>query len=168
MAGISCWHSDCEAVGSAQAGSAGRNLILTITRGKPGTLHTSGYGLDSISCVSAVTCYAAVSCVSAVTCVSAAGVLVTVTDGVAADPQTFSLYDLGWSGIECHGSNCEAAGTYAPGSAEESVLVSLTDGTAGSPTYPNAGAGLSGIAVRGDAGFIAIGPADPGTVVIVG
>ena len=157
IAGISCWHSDCEAVGSAQAGSAGRNLILTITGGKPGTLHTSGYGLDSISCVSATTCYAA-----------GGSALYTVTGGVAASPQTVSLTDLGWSGIECHGSNCEAAGTYAPGSAEESVLVSLTDGTAGSPTYPNAGAGLSDIAMRGDVGFIAIGAADPGTVVIVG
>jgi hypothetical protein len=55
------------------------------------------------------------------------------------------------------------------------VLVSLTDGTAGSPTYPKAGAGYSGIAVRGSSGFIAIGPGNDctsdtcaGTVATVG
>ena len=79
MAGISCWHSDCEAVGSARAGPAGRNLILTITRGKPGTLSTPTAitGSSSVSCVSAATCYAA-----------GGAALYTVTNGVAADQQT--------------------------------------------------------------------------------
>jgi hypothetical protein len=148
MAGISCWHGLCEAVGSAQAGSAGRGLILTIARGKPGTLNAdSGYGLGSISCISATTCYAA-----------GGDVLVTVTSGVASNPQSVpGLSNFsGWAGIECHDGNCEAAGEYAPGSAAEGVLVSLTDGTAGSPVH-GGGSGYYAIAVRGSSGFIAIG-----------
>ena len=149
MPGISCWHSDCEAVGHARLGSAEppvvQGLILTIAGGKPGTLHTSDY-LGSISCVSATTCYAA----GGIT-------LYTVTGGVAADPQPITgRYGLGWSGIECHGGNCEAAGGQDVGSGAQSVLVSLTDGTAGSP-IEGAGVGYSGIAPRGSSGFIAIG-----------
>ena len=163
MDGISCWHGDCEAVGHALVGSARQGLILTSSGGKPGTLHVNGYYLESISCISAATCYAG------------GDTLVTVTRGVAASPQTFSLDDFGgWAGVECHGVICEAAGEYAHGSAAESVLVSLTDGTAGSPVHGD-GSGYYGIAVRGSSGFIAIGLGDDctsgtcaGTVVTLG
>jgi hypothetical protein len=165
MTAISCWHGDCEAVGSAHVGSSGRGLILTIAHGKPRTLNAnSGYGLGSISCISAATCYAG------------GDVLVTVTRGVASNPQSVpGLSNFsGWAGIECHDGNCEAAGEYAPGSAAEGVLVSLTDGTAGSPVHGD-GSGYYGIAVRGSSGFIAIGLGNDctsgtcvGTVVTVG
>jgi len=168
MTGISCWQSDCEAVGHARVGSAEppveRPLILATSGGKPGTLHTSDYWLGSISCVSRTTCYAA----GGIT-------LYTVTSGVAADPQPFpGPYGLGWSGIECHAGNCEAAGGEDVGSAAESVLVSMTDGTAGSPVG-GGGEGYYGIAPHGSSGFIAIGIGEcdqmgtcTGTVVTVG
>jgi hypothetical protein len=150
MPGVSCSHSNCEAAGNARLGSAEppvvQGLILTIAGGRPGTLHTSDYGLDHISCVSATTCYA-----------TGGDALYTVTGGVTADPQPITgRYGLGWSGIECQGGNCEAAGGQDVGSGAQSVLVNLTDGTAGSPVE-GAGVGYSGIASRGSSGFIAIG-----------
>jgi hypothetical protein len=145
VTGISCWHSDCEAVGSALAGSAATDFIVTTSGGKPGTLNAnSGYALSSISCVSATTCYAA-----------GAAVLVTVTSGVPADAQAVAG---GWNGnaIECTGSDCEAAGGEVFGATYADVLVSLSGGTAGSPVIVQTGQGYSGIAARGS-GFIAIG-----------
>ena len=137
-----------------------QGLILTIARGKPGTLHTSDYRLGSISCVSATTCYAAGDIT-----------LETVTGGVASDPQPFpGPYGLGWTGIECHGGNCEAR--VARTSARvRSVLVSLTDGTAGSPVNRVPALATYGHRHARRQGFIAIGgpaTAEPGTVVIVG
>ena len=123
-------------------GSVSTGLIMT----RPGTVNTdSGYALSSISCVSATRCYAA-----------GADVLVTVNDGVPADPQFVAG---GWNGnaIECAGGDCEAAGGEVFGPAYADVLVSLTDGTAGAPVVVQAGQGFSGIAARGSAGFIAIG-----------
>jgi hypothetical protein len=147
LAGISCWHSgDCEAVGSARSAKAYYDLILTIQGGKPGTLNTdSGYALSAISCISATTCYAA-----------GAAVLVTVTDGVPADAQ---VVPGGWNGnaIECAGTQCEAAGGEVFGTSNADVLVSLSDGTAGTPVIVQLGQGYSGIAARGSSGFIAIG-----------
>ena len=145
MEGLSCWHSDCAAVGSSQLGRANSNWILTTTGGKPGTLNAdSGYALTSISCVSATTCYAA-----------GAAVLVTVTGGVAADPQPVAG-DWDGTAIACTGAGCEAAGGEEFGAAYADVLVSLTGGTAGSPVIVRVGQGYSGIAARGT-GFIAIG-----------
>jgi len=147
VGGISCWHSgDCEAVGSARHAKAYSDLILTTQNGEPGTLNTnSGYALSSISCISATTCYA-----------TGAAVLVTVTDGVVADPQALPG---GWNGnaIECTGGRCEAAGGEMLGSVRTGVLVSLSDGTAGSPVIVRVGRAYSGIAARGSSGFIAIG-----------
>jgi hypothetical protein len=151
MTGISCWHSDCEAVGSALAGTAHSDLIVTTSGGKPGTLNAnSGYALRGISCVSATTCYAA-----------GAAVLVTVTSAVPADPQAVPG---GWHGnaIECTGSDCEAAGGEVYGADYTDVLVSLTGGTAGSPVIVQTGRGYSGIAARGTSGFIAIGAGSNG------
>jgi hypothetical protein len=170
MPAISCWHSDCEAVGAAQVGKGLNNshgLILTTAGGKPARLNAdSGYRLlDAVSCISAKTCYAA------------GDVVVTVTDGVAADPQSFpGLNNFGgWAGIECHADgSCEAAGEYAPGSAAQGVLVSLTDGTAGS-TVNGDSSGYYGIAARGSSAYIAIGLGNNctsgtcvGTVVTIG
>ena len=75
ITGISCWHSDCEAAGSALLGSADTDLLVTTAGGKPGPLNAdSGYALSAISCVSATTCYAV-----------GAAVLVTLASGVPAD-----------------------------------------------------------------------------------
>ena len=151
MTGISCWHSDCAAVGSALARTAPSDLILITSGGKPGTLNAnSGYALTSISCVSATTCYAA-----------GAAVLVTVTSGVPAEPQAVTG---GWNGnaIECTGSDCEAAGGEVLGPAYADVLVSLTGGTASSPVIVQVGQGYSGIAARSSNGFIAIGAGSNG------
>jgi hypothetical protein len=147
IAGISCWHSgDCEAVGSARHAKAYIDFTLATQGGEPGTLNTnSGYALSAISCISATTCYAA-----------GAAVLVTVTDGVPANPQAVPG---GWNGnaIECTGGHCEAAGGEVLGAVHAAVLVSLSDGTAGSPVIVRTGRGYSGIAARGSNGFIAIG-----------
>jgi hypothetical protein len=162
MPGISCWHSDCEAVGSALVGSAAKvhGLILTTSHGKPGTLqHANGYGLDSVSCVSATTCYAAAS-----------NALVTVTRGVATNPQALpGPYGPGWNGIECQGANCEAAGGQEIGSAAVGVLVNLTGGTAGPPVIVHDTGGFSGIATRAGSGFIATGAgSNSGTDITIG
>jgi len=144
VASISCWHSDCAAVGSAAAGPTTTDLIVTTSGGRPDAVNVaSGYALSAIACVSATTCYAA-----------GAAVLVTVTDGSPADPQAVPG---GWNGaaIECTGSHCEAAGGEVFGAAYADVLVSLSDGTAGTPVIVQAGQGYSGIAARGSS-FIAI------------
>ena len=54
---------------------------------------------------------------------------------VPADPQAVTG---GWNGnaIECNGSDCEAAGGEVFGSAYVDVVVSLSNGTAGSPSFP--------------------------------
>jgi hypothetical protein len=145
MTGISCWHADCAAVGSALAGTGPSDLIVTTKGGKPATLNTdSGYALSAISCVSATTCYAA-----------GAAVLVTVTRGAAADAQAVG----GWNGtaIECAGSRCEAGGGEVSGPANADVLVSISGGTAGAPVIVQPGQGYTGITARGSNGFIAIG-----------
>jgi len=149
IAGISCWHSHCAAVGSALAGTGGSDLIVTTTGGKPATVNTnSGYALSAIACVSATSCNAA-----------GAAVLVTVTDGAAFHPQAVA----GWNGtaIECTGTHCEAAGGQVAGAANVDVLVSLSHGTAGTPVIVQPGQGYTGIAARGN-GFIAIGTAPNG------
>jgi hypothetical protein len=143
ISGISCWHSDCEAVGSALVGSAATDLVLTTQGGKPSVLNPdSGYALSAISCVSAATCYAV-----------GAAVLVTLTSGVPADAQAMAG---SWNAIECTGGHCEAAGREAFAAAYADALVSLTGGTAGSPVIVRVGHGFSGIAARGSIGFTAI------------
>jgi hypothetical protein len=143
ISGISCWHSDCEAVGSALLASADTDLVVTTAGGKPGALNAdSGYALSAISCVSATTCYAV-----------GAAALVTLTSGVPADPQAVTG---SWHAIECTGGHCEAAGGEAFGAAYADALVSLAGGTAGSPVIVRVGHGFSGIAARGSSGFIAI------------
>jgi hypothetical protein len=165
MPGISCWHSDCEAVGNAQVAVRARNvLILPINGGKPGKLYDAdnGYYITRVSCISAATCYA-----------SGGAYLYTVTDGVPADRQTIpdgGQNSLTWLGIECAGTVCEAAGEEIPGSAWVGVLLSLSDGTAGAPTFVDDSGGFTGIAGRSGTGLIAIGrgPGGHGTVDTIG
>jgi hypothetical protein len=153
MGGISCWHADCEAVGYARVGPWTKyNLILSIKRGRPGKLFDAdnGYFVTHVFCVSAATCYA-----------SGGAYLYTVTDGVPAGQQTIpdgGQNSLSWGGIECTGTVCEAAGKEEyPGYAWVGVLVSLSDGTAGAPTFVDDSGGFTGIAGRAGTGFIAIG-----------
>jgi hypothetical protein len=150
VGGISCWHGDCEVVGYAQVGSASDDLILPVLAGRPGKLNgDSGFFLNTISCVSATTCYA-----------GGLNVLYTLTDGVPGDPQTVpTLQPWGphWTAIECTGTVCEAAGVANAGSELVGVLVSLSDGTAGSRSLVVDSGGFSGIATRAGLGFIAIG-----------
>jgi hypothetical protein len=150
MPGISCWHSDCEAVGSALVGSARSGLVLTTARGKPARLNAdSGYPyLESVSCISARTCYA----------VGGSGSAETVTRGVVTHSQGGAGGVL--SAIECTASDCEAAGTILlpQYSTQDGLLQSLSDGTWGAPIDDGASYVFIGIAVRGGrGGFIAIG-----------
>jgi hypothetical protein len=164
MPGISCWHSDCEAVGSALVGSARSGLILTIAGGKPARLNTdSGYSyLDSVSCISARSCYAT----------GGSGSVETVTRGVVTHSQGGAGGDL--SAIECAASECEAAGTILlpQYSTQDGLLQSLSDGTWGVPIDDGASYIFNGIAARGGSGgFIAVGTgatASGGTDVAVG
>jgi hypothetical protein len=164
MPGISCWHNDCEAVGSALVGSARDGLILTIAGGKPARLNAdSGYPyLGSVSCISARTCYA----------VDGSGSVETVTRGVVTHSQGGAGGQL--YAIECTGSDCEAAGTLLKPqySTQDGWLQSLSDGTWGAGIDDGASYWFSGIAVRGGSGgFIAVGPgatASGGTDAAVG
>ncbi len=160
VGGISCWRSECEAVGSAQVRSAGRDLILTISHGKPGILHTGGDGISAISCASAAACYAT----------SGGNVLYTVANGVASNPQNVTGSVGGLVAIECIGNECDAAGWGNCCSGEQGVLVSMSDGTAGMLTRLGDSTGFTDIAARGGSGFIAIGagPQGTGTDVTIG
>jgi hypothetical protein len=165
MKAISCWHSDCEAVGVDTAGPGFNDyhgLILTTAGGKPARLNAdSGYpGLDSVSCISAKTCYA-----------TASGPALTVRRGVVTHGQGSggSFY-----AIECTGSECEAAGELPKPqySTSDGWLQSLSDGTLGASIDDGATYGFTGIAARGGGGgFIAVGPgatAQAGTDVAIG
>jgi hypothetical protein len=165
MPGISCWRSDCEAVGSALVGSGRTGLILTIAGGKPVRLNAdSGYPeLDSVSCISAWTCYAA----------GGGGASVeTVIRGRVTHSQGGAGGNL--SAIECTASGCEAAGTILlpQYSTQDGLLQSLSDGTWGAPIDDGASYVFGAIAARGGSGgFIAIGSgatASGGTDVAVG
>ena len=137
MFAISCWHSDCEAVGAG--------LILTTAGGKPAKLNAhSGYSIGSISCVSAMTCYG-----------TTAGV-VTVTRGVVTNSQATAI---GVNTIECNGTTeCEAGGWFAVGSGSWGFLQSVSDGIPGASINDGASSGYTGMAPRGgNGGFIAIG-----------
>jgi hypothetical protein len=153
MKAISCWHGDCEAVGTDTVGPGFNDyhgLILTTAGGKPARLNAdSGYqSLRSVSCVSARTCYA----------VSGGGSVLTVSRGVVTHIQGGSggvLY-----AIECTGSDCETAGTLLlpQDSTQDGWLQSLSDGTWGAGIDDGAAYWFSGIAVRGGSGsFIAVG-----------
>ena len=150
MPGISCWHSGCEAVGSALVGSARAGLILTTAGGKPARLNAdSAYPyLDSISCVSAGTCYAA----------GGSGSVEKVTRGVVTDSQGGAAGPL--SAVECTASECEAAGTLLlpQYSTQDGLLQSLSGGTWGAPINDGAAYVFSDVAARGaSGGFIAVG-----------
>jgi len=155
MTAISCWHSDCEAVGGAMVGpgfseSNRKGLILTTVGGKPARLNAdSGYPyLPGVSCVSATTCYGA----------SGGYSVLTVTRGVVTHSQGGAGGEL--SAIECTASGCEAAGTVLlpQYSAQDGWLQSLSDGTWGVGIDDGAAVWFSGIAARGGSGgFIAIG-----------
>ena len=155
--GISCWHGTCVAVGYTRIRSrAKNNLILRISRGRPGALFdaNNGFYITSVSCVSATTCYA-----------SGGAKLYTITNGVPGNQQLLpgAENSLGLTGIECVGTVCEAAGEEMPGTAWVGVLVSLSDGTAGTPTFVTEGSGFTGIATRAGVGFVAIGPGPGGS-----
>jgi hypothetical protein len=164
MPGISCWHSDCEAVGSALMGSGRTGLILTIAGGKPARLNAdSGYPyLDSISCISARTCLAA----------GGSGSVETVARGVVTHSQGGAGGVV--SAVECTASECEAAGTILlpQFSTQDGLLQSLSDGTWGALIDDGASYIFNGIAARGSTGgFIAVGTgatASAGTDVAVG
>jgi hypothetical protein len=165
MPGISCWHSDCEAVGSALVGAVRAGLILIIARGKPARLNAdSGYPyLDSVSCVSARTCYAAGG--------GGGASVETVTRGVVTHSQGSAAGPV--SAVECTASACEAAGTLLlpQYSTQDGLLQSLSDGTWGAPTDDGASYVFTDVAARGDSGFIAVGTgatAGGGTDVAVG
>ena len=152
MAAISCWHSNCEAVGVATVGpgyNSYQGLILTTASGKPARLNAdSGYpDLDGVSCVSARTCYAVSSSFSAV----------TVTRGVVTSHQSSSAHLIA---IECIASDCEAAGwiPLPQYSTQDGYLINLSNGTLGASIQDGNTCSFTGIAARGDSGgFIAIG-----------
>ena len=164
MPGISCWHSDCEAVGSALVGSGRTGLILTIAGGKPARLNAdSGYPyLDSVSCISARTCYAA----------GGSGSVESVTRGMVTHGQGGAGGVV--SAVECTASECEAAGTILlpQFSTQDGLLQSLSDGTWGASVDDGVSYVFNAIAVRGSTGgFIAVGTgatASAGTDVAVG
>ncbi len=152
--GISCWKATCLAVGYYDLKfpkTAG--FLLTMSRGKPGKQHLVGndffYGA---SCVSASRCY------TAGFAGHAAGIVVTVTHGVATHTQKEAA-DM--FGIECVGSSCRASGEELGGSSYYGVIVTLSNGkNTGTPLVDMAVAGFDGpntIAKRGN-GFAAIGP----------
>jgi hypothetical protein len=167
MTAISCWHSNCDAVGAAKVGPAIldlNGLILTTAGGKPARLNANSRDpfADSVSCVSARTCYGT----------DGGANVVTVTRGVVTHNQAGTGPDL--NAIECTGSDCEVGGwDYPGGSASNGILQSLSDGTFGGPTEDSYTSGFTSIAVRGGSGrFIAIGPWQAGgtgqTLVAVG
>jgi hypothetical protein len=155
MTAISCWHSDCEAVGGAMVGPGfnvrnSKGLILTTAGGKPARLNAdSGYPyLPGVSCVSAATCYGA----------SGSGSVLTVTRGVVTHIQSGTGAEL--YAIECTASECEVAGTVPlpQYSTQDGWLQSLSDGTWGAGIDDGASYGFTGVAPRGGSGgFIAIG-----------
>jgi len=159
LEGVSCWRASCDAVGYYFHNvSKITGFILTISRGKAGKVHTANndsfYG---VSCVSSSKCYTA-GFVS-----GAAGVVVTLTNGVAGHAQAESA-DV--SGIECAGATCRASGLELGGALYYGVIVTLSNGVAkGSPVVDMAINGFDGpqtIAKRGD-GFAAVGPQQKGT-----
>ena len=158
MKAISCWHSDCEAVGGALVGPGfsyrnRKGLILTTAGGKPAGLDAdSGYpDLPGVSCISATTCYGAYG-----------GSVVTVTRGVVTKYQGGAGGYL--NAIECTASECEAAGSVVQYSTSDGFLQSLSDGTWGAPIDDGAAYFFTGIAARGaSGGFVAIGTGGYGT-----
>ncbi|MGO8961882.1 MAG: hypothetical protein ACLQFR_31605 [Streptosporangiaceae bacterium] len=156
--GISCWQASCLAVGYYDLkppNSTG--FLLPMTNGKPGKQHTVGNDLFyGVSCVSSSRCYADGFFAHG------AGLVVTVTHGVATHTQMESAVV---TGIECVGGNCRAAGEELGGSSYYGVIVTLSSGAnKGSPVVDKAVAGFDGpdtIAKRGN-GFAAVGPAQKG------
>jgi hypothetical protein len=164
MNAVSCWHGDCEAVGTATVGpsSSAHGLILTTVSGKRVRLHTdSGYSIGSVSCISATTCYG-----------TSGGGVVTITRGVVTRSQGGA--GGGVSAIECTAAGCEVAGgvNLPQYSTSDGFLQSLSDGTWGPPMLDGASYGFSDIAVRGgSSSFMAVGSgatAAGGTDVAVG
>ncbi len=153
MKAISCWHSDCEAVGTDTVGPGFNDyhgLILTTAGGKPARLNAdSGYPrAESVSCISARTCFA----------VSGGGSVLTVSRGVVTRIQGGAGGEL--NAIECTSSGCETAGTLLlpQYSTQDGWLQSLSDGTWGAGIDDGAAYWFSGIAARGGSGsFIAVG-----------
>jgi hypothetical protein len=151
MTAISCWHTGCEAVGTAAVPPRTNDgLILTIAHGKPAGLNADSGdpGLGSVSCVSATTCYA----------VDGSNSVVTITRGVVTDRQGGA--GAGLNAIECTGTECEAAGTVLKPqySSQDGWLQSLSDGTWGASIDDGDTCWFTGIAPRGrSGGFIAVG-----------
>jgi hypothetical protein len=164
MKAISCWHSNCEAVGEALTGQGFGNeqgLILTFAGLRAARLNVdSGYpGLDGVACISVKTCYA-----------TASGPVLTVTRGTVTQSQSSTGR---FSAIECRSSDCEAAGTLLKpqSSTQDGWLQSLTSGALGASIDDGASYYFTTIAGRGGSGFIALGPsgtATPGTDVATG
>jgi hypothetical protein len=151
MTAISCWHSNCDAVGGALTGPGFNDyigLIVTIAGGKPARLNANSGDpfVDSVSCVSARTCYQT----------DGGANVVTVTRGMVTHNQAGTGPDL--TAIECTGSDCEVGGWVAVGSTSDGILQSLSGGTWGAPIDDGYAYSFTGIAVRGGSGgFIAIG-----------
>jgi hypothetical protein len=151
MTAISCWHSNCEAVGQAKVGPAIldlKGLILTIAGGKPARLNADSGDpfADSVSCVSARTCYGT----------DGGANVVTVTRGVVTHNQGGTGPVL--NTIECTGSDCEVGGWVPVGSTSDGILQSLSGGTWGAPIDDSYAYSFTGLAVRGGSGgFIAVG-----------
>ena len=164
--GISCWKTTCLAVGYYElSGGKSTGFLLTMNRGKPGEQHfASSDFFFGVSCVSSSKCYAAG------VLGGAAGIVVTVTNGVAGHTQHETADPFG---IECVGGTCRSSGEELRGPTFYGVIVTLSNGTnKGRPVVDKAIGGFDGpntIAMRGN-GFAAVGPAAKGggSVVAIG
>jgi len=151
MTAISCWHSNCDAVGRAKVGPAIldlNGLILTIAGGKPARLNANSGDpfADSVSCVSARTCYGT----------DGGANVVTVTRGLVTHNERGTGPVL--TAIECTGHDCEVGGWVHVGSTSDGILQSLSGGTWGAPIEDSYAYSFTSLAVRGGSGaFIAIG-----------
>ena len=151
--GIACKQAACLAVGYYLKSPKISGFLLTMNHGKPGKQHlVSNDYLYGVSCVSPAKCYAAG------VVAQAAGVVVTVTHGLATHAQ-METADV--SGIECAGATCRASGEEPGGSSYYGVIVTLSNGiNTGMRSVDTGVAGFNGpntIARRGG-GFAAIGP----------
>jgi hypothetical protein len=156
--GISCWKTSCLAVGYYELGDGNSTgFLLTMNRGKPGKQHfASGDFFFGVSCVSSAKCYVAGFFGPA------AGIVVTVTNGVAGHTQHETADPFG---IECVGRTCRSSGEELGGLTFHGVITTLFNGAnKGRPVVDKAIGGFDGpdtIAMRGN-GFAAVGPAAKG------
>jgi hypothetical protein len=152
MTAISCWDTECEAIGTAAVPPRTTDgLILTIASGKPARLNADSGdpALSSVSCTSVTTCYA----------VDGSSSVVTITRGRITNRLGGAGAGLG--AIECTVSACEGAGTVLKPqySTQDGWLQSLSDGTWGAGIDDGNTCWFTDVAPRGrSGGFIAIGP----------